>query len=372
MRSSTTVAVATLCAAATFAGCTVHKTEAPALSGPSEFALSLSMTATPDAISQDGGSQSSVRIVARGPDGRPISALPMRVDTIVNGVAQDFGTLSARTIVTGSDGIAAVTYTAPRQSQGVNSGTCNGLPGTCVTIVATATGTNFDAANPQVVTIRLVPPGVILPPADTPTAQFAFSPNTPSVSDPVLFDATASCAGAADSSGKCLSSSNTLTRFDWDFGDGTTGSGPTPTHAYSTARPYAVILTVTNDRAVAASKTQTVTVSAAPGPSASFVFSPNDPTPGDLVIFTDTSKTVPGRTNVKIEWNFGDPDKPSGGLASGSTVQNTYQREGSFVVTMTVTDDLDQRSVATQSVSVKKKSTGTGLAPSVSLSSPRP
>jgi chitodextrinase len=355
MRSSTTVTVATLCAAVTFAACTVHKTEAPPLSGPSEFALSLSMTATPDAISQDGGSQSSVRIVARGPDGRPISALPMRVDTTVNGVAQDFGTLSARTIVTGSDGIAAVTYTAPRQGQGVNTGTCNGLPGTCVTIVATATGTNFDAANPEVVTIRLVPPGVILPPANSPTAKFTFTPSTPSVSDPVLFDATASCPGEADASDRCLSSSNTIARFDWDFGDGTSGSGSTATHAYSTARPYAVTLTVTNDRGLAQSKTQTVTVSAAPGPSASFVFSPNDPAPGDLVIFTDTSKSVAGRTNVRMDWNFGDPDKPSGGVASGSTVQNTYQRAGSFVVTLTVTDDLDQRSVATQSVTVKAR-----------------
>src|SRR5919106_3326839 len=82
--------------------CTVHRSEAPPLSGPSEFALSLAMTATPDAISQDGGSQSSIRVAAKGPDGNGISALPMRIDTVVNGVAQDFGTLSARTIVTGS------------------------------------------------------------------------------------------------------------------------------------------------------------------------------------------------------------------------------------------------------------------------------
>ena len=373
MKASSTVAVATLCAAATFAACTVHKTEAPALNGPSEFALSLLMTATPDSISQDGGSQSSVKIVARGPDSRPISALPMRVDTIVNGVAQDYGTLSARTIVTGSDGIAAVTYTAPRQSQGVNSGTCNGLPGTCVTIVATATGTKFEAANPQVVTIRLVPPGVILPPADTPTARFEFTPTSTVAGQPVLFDATGSCGGPISTTSGCTSA-NVIVKYDWDFGDGATGSGATVAHVYSgsVARSFAVTLTVTNDRGLAASATKTIPLTTSPPPTASFVFSPNDPAPNTLVIFTDTSKPAPSRSNVRSDWNFGDPDKPLGGVASGGNAQNTYTREGTFIVTLTVTDDLDQRSVATQSVNVKIKTTGTGLAPSASISSPRP
>jgi PKD domain-containing protein len=354
MRVRSIVTVATACAAAMLAACTVHKTEAPPLGGPSELALSLSMTATPDSISLDGGSQSAVKIVARGPDGRPVASLPLRVDMTVNDVPQDFGTLSARSVVTGGDGSATVMYTAPRQSQGANPGTCNSLPGTCVTIVATPTGSNFQTANPQIVEIRLVPPGVILPPADTPTAIFKFSPDAPAVSDQVLFDGTASCAGAADQSGNCLSTRNVISRFDWDFGDGTTGSGPTATHSYSAARPYAVTLTVTNDRGVAASKTVTVPVSQPAGPSASFVFSPNSPQPDDVVIFTDTSKPVPGRNNVRFDWNFGDPDKPSGGTASGNTVTNSYHREGTFVVTLTVTDDLGQKSVATQSVTVSK------------------
>jgi hypothetical protein len=332
--------------------CTVHRSEAPPLSGPSEFALSLMMTATPDAISHDGGSQSAIRIAARGPDGRGISALPMRVDIVVNGVAQDFGTLSARTIVTGSDGTASVMYTAPRQV-GTNTGTCIGLPGTCVDIVASAMGSNFQTANPQTVTVRLVPPGVILPPADTPTARFNVSPDPPAVGQPILFDATPSCPGPAADANNCQPSSSTISRFEWDFGDGTTASGATVSHSYSTARSYAVTLTVTNDRGVAASRTRTVELAPSTPPSASFVFSPTDPRPLDTVIFTETSRPVPGRTNVTFEWNFGDPDKPNGGEARGSTARNSYTREGSFVVTLTITDDLGQRAVATQTVAVK-------------------
>jgi len=35
-------------------------------------------------------------------------------------------------------------------------------------------------------------------------------------------------------------------QFDWDFGDGTTGSGMMPEHIYTAAGSYEVTLTVTN------------------------------------------------------------------------------------------------------------------------------
>ncbi len=347
-----------LAAALAGVACTVHKTEAPDLAGPSTFALSLQMSATPDSITQDGGSQSSIKVVAIGANGQAVSGLTVRMNIEVNGIATDFGTLSARTIVTGSDGSASTVYTAPPQSRSVNTPVCGSVPGTCVSIVATPTGTDFQAVNPQAVTIRLVPPGVILPPADTPTARFKISPSSLSVGQPVLFDASSSCPGAAQDDTTCRSSSNTITSYDWDFGDGTTGSGATVTHSYTTPRSYAVTLTVTNDRGLAASTTNTVNLGAATPPSASFVFSPGDPEPGNTVIFTETSTPVPGRTNVKFEWNFGDPNSCSASgcpenVASGHSVSHRYPLAGSFVATLTVTDDLGQRSVATQAVTVK-------------------
>ena len=62
---------AILVAAVALAGCTVHQTEAPGLAGPSDLALSIRVTALPDSISQDGGSQSSIQVTAIGPDGKP-------------------------------------------------------------------------------------------------------------------------------------------------------------------------------------------------------------------------------------------------------------------------------------------------------------
>src|SRR5437867_4346246 len=107
-------------AVAATTACTIHDTQTPGLTGPSALAVTLRVTAIPDSIAQDGGSQSSVKVTAIGPDGRPVSGLPVRMDMIVGGVPQDFGTLSARTIVTASDGTASVVFTAPpRPSSGL-------------------------------------------------------------------------------------------------------------------------------------------------------------------------------------------------------------------------------------------------------------
>src|SRR5438309_1385187 len=82
-------------------GCAVHQTEAPALSGPSEFALSLEVTSSPQAITQNGADASVVtaRVYFTDPatgQTRPKSNLPIRFDMRVNNVLQDYGTLSSR------------------------------------------------------------------------------------------------------------------------------------------------------------------------------------------------------------------------------------------------------------------------------------
>src|SRR5919197_6489270 len=156
-------------------GCIAHQTEMPPYSGPSDLALSLTVTASPESINQDGASQSRITITAIGPDGKAKASLPVRVDMALDGVAQDYGTLSARSVVTNADGKAFVVYTAPPSPVGGITGTCKSVPGTCVEIVATPSdsGTgSFETAHPFYVTIRLVPPGITLPPAGTPTASF--------------------------------------------------------------------------------------------------------------------------------------------------------------------------------------------------------
>src|SRR5438034_9056659 len=105
--------VAALAAGIVIVGC-VHQQEAPGLSGPSQLATTVTLTAAPDTIVQNGFSTSTIVIAAVGPTGGPAAGVPLRIDTFVNGAAaSDFGTLSARTVTTNSNGTATVVLTAP-------------------------------------------------------------------------------------------------------------------------------------------------------------------------------------------------------------------------------------------------------------------
>ena len=104
----------TLASVAAFAGgCAMADTDAPPLQGPSELGLSVALAANPDVLSFDGASQSQIAIEARDANGQPVSGKALRAEIVVDGTLVDFGSLSARTLVTGSNGRATVTYTAP-------------------------------------------------------------------------------------------------------------------------------------------------------------------------------------------------------------------------------------------------------------------
>ena len=156
---------------ALLSACTVQQTDVPSVTGPSEFGLSMTLTATPDTINQDGASQSAIAVQARGPSGAGLSGVSVRLDIAVGGTLQDFGTLTTKSLVTGSDGRASAIYIAPPPPPA-----SAGSSGSVVTIVATPIGSNFQAANARTAEIRLVPTGVILPPGQTPTPSFTFSP----------------------------------------------------------------------------------------------------------------------------------------------------------------------------------------------------
>src|SRR5262245_32431552 len=118
------------------AGCTVQKTQAPPLAGPSEFALGLTLQAVPDSLLLDGASQATILIEAHGPNNTPVRALAMRAEIRLGGLVQDFGSLSAKTIATGDDGRARLVYTAPL-------GSTLSQKTSVVTIVVTPIGGDF-------------------------------------------------------------------------------------------------------------------------------------------------------------------------------------------------------------------------------------
>lgn len=316
----------------TAAACTVKDTEAPPLSGPSELGLRLHLSLVPDSIFQDGFSQTALNIEATGADGRPVRGLAMRIDITEGGVLYDLGTLSAKNVVTGDDGRARAVYTAPpRELEG---------EGRIVTFLVTPIGDDYRAAAARQVDLRLIPPGVILPPNGAPVPDFTFAPLDVKVGDVVNFDASRTTDEGVACGQRCT--------YSWDFGDRTTSSGIFTTHQFRDVSTFQVRLTVTDQRGVSATIAKTVTVGASQAPTASFEFSPTNPAAGQMIFFNaSSSSAAPGRYIVSYDWDFG-----SGRTASGVTVNKGYDTAGTYNVTLTVTDDVGQTKSVTRTVAV--------------------
>lgn len=228
-----------LCAVAATA-CTVHRADdPPPLTGPSGSAQTVSISATPDTITQDGSSVSTISVTVLKL-GQPVANAEVRFDMTVGGIAADFGTFRpGRTARTNASGLATVTYTAPASSPSGRVQTCEGLPGICVDIIATPTGGDFQFAEHPSVRIRLAPPSVIVPPADpaAPIASFVIAANPVAVGAQAVFNATSSTAMPG----------RTIVSYAWDFGDGTRKTGVTTQHDFDDAGVFIVTLTVTDN-----------------------------------------------------------------------------------------------------------------------------
>lgn len=317
------------------AGCTLAKQDAPALTGPSELGMSLEVTATPDFINWDGQSRSTIQVLARNANSQPISGLTMRVEIAANGQLVDFGAISSRTISTGGDGRASVTYTA-EAAPPVGAGSVR------VTILLTPIGTNYANAVKRAVEIWVSPPGQVIPPNGAPKPSFFYSPAQPRAGDDVNFDASAS----TDEDGQIVS-------YLWDFGDGRTGTGMRAVHSYELAGTYRVTLTAVDNQGLRASTVPVdVTVGTSTNPVANFTVSPAPGVSGRDVFFSGALSTaVDGRSIVNYRWDFGDAVGPER-FAEGLTVAHIYGKAGTYNVVLTVTDDTGRTGSASKTVTI--------------------
>ncbi len=156
-----------------------------------------------------------------------------------------------------------------------------------------------------------------------PKAEFVYSPTSPIVLDNVHFNASAS----SDDDG-------TIVSYDWDFGDGGTGSGETIDHRFHKAGTYQVVLTVEDNDGNTGNKAGTVTVTDNQLPTADFSYTPDPPDAGDQVTFSAIKSSDPDGTIRSWAWDFGD-----GSTASGETVTHIFSSAGKFWVILEVTDD---------------------------------
>jgi len=156
----------------------------------------------------------------------------------------------------------------------------------------------------------------------SPVASFTESATTVFTNEVIMFNASASY----DPDGSIVS-------YEWNFGDGTNATGVTTNHAYADDGVYTVTLTVTDNDGATANETATKTVLNQP-PIASFTESATIVFTGEIIYFNASTSYDPDGTIVSYFWDFGD-----GTNATGETTNHAYVDDGTYMVTLTVTDN---------------------------------
>ena len=312
-------------------GCTVKGVDQPPLAGPSTLVHSIIMVADRDVLTQNGVDFTDIRITSTGPNGQSES-IPLRAQITLGGVAQDYGTLSTKTPTTP----VTIRYTAPPPSPIPAAN----VPQNVTIVVTPYNNGDFNSEFTREVTLRLEPLGVILPNNPNLVAAFVVTPTSPVAGQIATFNAGATTNNGTACGQLCL--------YSWNFGDGATAQGVIATHAFTKQGSNTVTLTVTDARGATAVSTQVITVAAPTPPTASFTVTPTPPPTNVDVFFNATAaKAAPGRTITSYSWEFGD-----GTSGNGPIVSHKYAGAGTYVVTLTVTDDIGATVQVTQNLAV--------------------
>ncbi len=207
-------------------------------------------------------------------------------------------------------------------------------PGTYTVLLTLVNDLGQNNTASQQIDIQAAPP-----PNQPPQPVIQTSNTNPQMGENVTFDASATAAGSP------------IVSYDWDFGDGTgTGSGQLASHTYSVDGTYQVTLTVTDQNGLSGSATTQIDVPApSPGPKLppiAAIAGPSATEVGVPVTF-DGTPSQSGSSITGYQWDYGD-----GVTGSGPTVNYAYAQAGSYLVTLTVTDQTGLSGSATQQIDV--------------------
>jgi serine protease len=213
------------------------------------------------------------------------------------------------------------------------------------TYIATLTVTDNDGAE-TLVSTEIIITGP--PPNQAPTATFTANPETGEAPLTVSFNAS----GSSDPDG-------TIASYNWDFGDGATSTNATRNHSYSEAGTYLVKLTVTDNDGATAEATTEIIVSPSTNnpPTASFTATPITGYAPLTVNFNGSTSADTDGNVTQYSWAFGD-----GQTGSGVSTSHTYTEPGTYLATLTVTDDDGATAESTLEIMVTEQTNQTPIA----------
>jgi hypothetical protein len=174
--------------------------------------------------------------------------------------------------------------------------------------------------------------------------------DAPLEGDDVSFNASAS-----------YDANGTIVSYEWDFGDGDSGSGVEAIHSYSDLGYHIVRLTATDNYGAATVVRHGIDVQpfrigcGVDAPLAVITGLP--PCEGwevgvPIELDGSSSRAAEG-VIVHYKWDFGD-----GELAAGANVTHTYKKGGRYIVSLTVTDDSGSRATAYGTIDINERGCG--------------
>lgn len=178
------------------------------------------------------------------------------------------------------------------------------------------------------------------------------SPNAPPVANagppvsgvvnlPVQFNGTAS-----------KDPENSALTYNWNFGDGTSGTGAMPTHTYTRCGAFTVDLTVADNYGLTGKAATSANIAGNGttypiGDAGGGAAHQYNGSVGGNIIFDATASFDPDCSIVSYNWDFGD-----GATGTGLNPMHAYALAGDYVVTLTVTDNDGLQDIATAAVHV--------------------
>jgi len=230
-----------LCLVLASGGCGQHDIEIPDLEGPSETGLSLSLTVSKDVLVSDGRDFAVVTATVRGPNGRPLANQDVFFAIAdESGRFADIGVIvgsngpgTGATVRTNAQGVAQVIYEAPARTDATANQT--------VLVMARLVSNDANGVIYHRVRIELRSAEPKLFPANPdnlpPHCQFITEPDAgPFKTNTVIgFHSTS------------FDRDGVIIRYEWNFGDGTTGDQPDNAKVYRIAGNYTVTHSVIDD-----------------------------------------------------------------------------------------------------------------------------
>lgn len=133
-------------------------------------------------------------------------------------------------------------------------------------------------------------------------------------------------------------STGSISSYQWSFGDGTTGSGATASHSFTSAGTYTATLTVTDSMGLTSSASIAITATAPVVliPPTAVIATSTAAGPAPLTVAFDGSGSTAasGSSIASYAWDF-----DNGSTASGATSSHSFTAAGTYTATLTVTDN---------------------------------